>query len=380
MLRAIKPFLSLFAGNYSLLWPASDRIIYPKPSASRLPESGNLHFQITLTQEYASNMTQCIRVHETGDAHVMKWESTDLGDPGPSDIQIAHTAIGLNFIDVYFRTGTYPAPQMPFTPGLEGAGIVEKVGSEVTDLKEGDRVAYAATPLGAYAESRHIAADRVVRIPDGISDNVAAAMMLKGMTAQYLLRSSYRVKPSDTILFHAAAGGVGLIACQWAKHLGATVIGTVGSQAKAELARQHGCDHPVLYNDENFVERVMDITAGKGVPVVYDSVGQTTFLSSLDCLQPRGTMVSFGQSSGKVDPFDIGALSAKGSLYLTRPTLFHYTATREELDTCANELFDVVESGAVSISVNQEYALSNAIGAHQDLENRQTIGSSVLIP
>ena len=325
-------------------------------------------------------MTQHIRIYETGDREVMKWEAVELGDPGPGQIQIAHTAIGLNFIDVYFRTGAYPAPQLPFTPGLEGAGVVEKIGEGVVDMEVGDRVAYAAMPLGAYAESRHISADRVVKIKDDISDQTAAAMMLKGMTAQYLLRSTYRVKPGDTILFHAAAGGVGLIACQWAKHLGATVIGTVGSEEKAELARQHGCDHPIIYTQENFVERVKDITDGKGVPVVYDSVGQTTFTQSLDCLQSRGMMVLFGQSSGKVEPFDVAALSAKGSLFLTRPTLFHYTASRSELETCANELFDVVSTGAVSIAVNQEYALSNAIEAHKDLENRQTIGSSVLIP
>ncbi|NKB64936.1 MAG: NADPH:quinone reductase [Gammaproteobacteria bacterium] len=324
-------------------------------------------------------MTQLIRVYETGDKEVMKWESMELADPGHGEIQIAHTAIGLNFIDVYFRTGTYPAP-LPFTPGLEAAGIVEKIGAGVEDLKVGDRVAYAATPLGAYAESRNIEAAKVVKIPDGVEDNTAAAMMLKGMTAQYLLRSTFEVKAGDTILFHAAAGGVGLIACQWAKHLGATVIGTVGSKEKAELARQNGCDHPIIYTQENFVEKVQEITDGKGVPVVYDSVGQSTFMSSLDCLQPRGAMVLFGQSSGKVEPFDVSLLSAKGSLYLTRPTLFHYTATRPELVASANELFDVVASGAVNVSVNQEYALSNAIGAHCDLENRQTTGSSVLIP
>ncbi|NKB75639.1 MAG: NADPH:quinone reductase [Gammaproteobacteria bacterium] len=324
-------------------------------------------------------MTQLIRVHETGGAEVMKWESAVLTDPGPGEVQVAHTAIGLNFIDVYFRTGVYPAP-LPFTPGLEAAGIVENIGDGVEGLEIGDRVAYAATPLGAYAESRNIEAVKLVKIPDGVEDSTAAAMMLKGMTAQYLLRSTFRVKSGDTILFHAAAGGVGLIACQWAKHLGATVIGTVGSEEKAALARQNGCDYPIIYTEENFVERVREITDGKGVPVVYDSVGQSTFMSSLDCLQPRGSMVLFGQSSGKVEPFDLSILSAKGSLFLTRPTLFNYTATRSELESSANELFDVVASGAVSVSVNQEYALSNAIGAHNDLENRKTTGSSVLIP
>jgi len=325
-------------------------------------------------------MTQFVRVHETGNKDVMKWESAELSQPQPGEAQIRHTAIGLNFIDVYFRSGAYPAPQLPFTPGLEGAGIVEKLGEGISDLAVGDRVAYAAPPLGAYAEARNIPAEKLVKIKQGVDDKTAAAMMLKGMTAQYLLRSTYRVRAGDTILFHAAAGGVGLIACQWAKHLGATVIGTVSSEEKAELARRNGCDHPIIYSRDNFVDRVKQLTDGKGVPVVYDSVGQSTFLSSLDCLQTRGTLVLFGQSSGKVDPFDVSALSAKGSLYLTRPTLFNYTATRPELVDCAGELFDMVACGAVSVSINQQYALSDVTRAHDDLENRKTTGSTVLIP
>ena len=325
-------------------------------------------------------MPGLIKVHATGDAEVMKWEREDLADPKADEIQIRHTAIGLNFIDVYFRTGVYAAPQLPFTPGLEAAGVVEKVGASVADLQPGDRVAYASPPLGAYCEARNLPAARAVKIPAGIDDRTAAAIMLKGMTAHYLLRSAHRVKAGDTILFHAAAGGVGLIACQWAKHLGVTVIGTVGTQEKAALARANGCAHVIDYNRENFTERVKEITGGEGVPVVYDSVGQATFMSSLDCLKPRGTLVSFGQSSGKVAPFDIGLLSAKGALYLTRPTLFYYTASRDELVYSANEVFDVVVSGAVNISINQTYPLAEVITAHRDLENRRTTGSTVLLP
>ena len=319
-------------------------------------------------------------VHEVGDADVMQWEEADIASPGDGEIQIKHTAIGLNYIDVYFRSGTYPAPVVPFTPGLEGAGTVEQVGPGVSDLQVGDRVAYASPPLGAYSEVRNIERAKVVKVTDNVDDQTAAAMMLKGMTAQYLLRSTYPVKEGDTILFHAAAGGVGLIACQWAKHLGATVIGTVSSDEKAELAAANGCDHPIVYTRENFVERVKDITDGKGVPVVYDSVGQTTFMDSLDCLQVRGHMVSFGQSSGKVEPLDIGLLSAKGSLYLTRPTLFNYIATPDLLAHSAGELFEVVGSGAVNVTINQTYALSEAVQAHKDLEARKTTGSTVLVP
>lgn len=324
-------------------------------------------------------MTESIVIRQSGGPETMEWQHTNLSTPQPDEIQIRHTAIGLNFIDVYFRTGLYPAP-LPFTPGLEAAGVVEKVGSEVTDFCVGDRVAYASPPLGAYSTARNMPAARVVKTPPNIDDQTAAKIMLKGMTAHYLLRSAYRIKPGDTILFHAAAGGVGLIACQWAKHLGANVIGTVGSEEKAELARANGCAHVINYNRENFVDRVAQITEGAGVPVVYDSVGQATFMRSLDCLKPRGTLVSFGQSSGKVEPVDIGLLSTKGSLYLTRPTLLHYTTSRAELTYTAGQVFDVVSSGAVSIHTHQTYPLADAATAHRELENRRTTGSTILIP
>tara|TARA_B100000315_G_scaffold56204_2_gene50437 strand:+ start:9548 stop:10480 length:933 start_codon:yes stop_codon:yes gene_type:complete len=310
----------------------------------------------------------------------MRWETEEVQSPGPSQILLHHTAVGLNYIDVYFRSGAYPAPQLPFTPGFEGAGVVEAVGEGVTDLAPGDHVGYAAQPLGAYSELRVIPADRVVRLPDGIDDRVAAAMMLKGMTVQYLLRSTVALNAGDTVLFHAAAGGVGLIACQWAKHLGVTMIGTVGSEEKAELARAHGCTHTVLYNEENFVDRVRELTDGKGVDAVYDSVGRQTFSQSLDCLRTRGTLVLFGQSSGKVEPIDPAVLSAKGSLFLTRPTLFNYTASREDLLHCASELFDVLQKGVVKADINQEYPLSEAQRAHEDLEGRRTTGASLLLP
>jgi NADPH2:quinone reductase len=325
-------------------------------------------------------MSKAIQIHETGGPDVLRWEDVEVGDPGTDEIRIRHTAVGLNFIDVYFRTGVYPAASFPFTPGLEGAGIVEALGAGVAEVSVGDRVAYAAPPAGSYAEVRLMPASKVVRVPDGVDDRTAAAMMLKGMTAQYLLRSTYRVQPGDVILFHAAAGGVGTIACQWAKHLGATVIGTVGSEQKAELARAHGCDHPIVYTREDFVERVKDITGGEGVAVVYDSVGKDTFLKSLDCIRPMGMMVSFGQSSGNVEPLDVLTLSAKGSLFLTRPTLMTYTARREDLVASADELFEVVANGAVRIDVNQTYPLAQAASAHRDLEARKTTGSTVLIP
>ena len=325
-------------------------------------------------------MPRQMRVYETGGADVMRWESADLPDPAAGEIQIRHTAIGLNFIDVYFRSGAYPVPVLPFTPGLEAAGVIEQVGAEVKQMQVGDRVAYASPPLGAYSERRNLDASKAVRIKDGIDDQQAAAMMLKGMTAQYLLHSTYQVKRGDTIVFHAAAGGVGLIACQWARHLGVRVIGTVSSAEKARLAQANGCDYTIDYTREDFAARVKEITEGKGVPVVYDSVGQATFAGSLACLQPRGLLVSFGQSSGKVPPFDIAGLSTGGSLYLTRPTLFNYIATRAELVACADALFDVVASGPVKINVNQTYALADAVQAHQDLENRKTTGSTVLLP
>jgi len=325
-------------------------------------------------------MPGVIRVHEVGGPEVMRYEEIEVGAPGPGQALIRQTAVGLNFIDVYFRSGLYPSPALPFTPGLEGAGVVEAVGEGVSDLAVGQRVAYASPPIGAYAEVRLHQADRLVPLPDGIGDEQAAAMMLKGMTAHYLLRRTFRVERGQTILFHAAAGGVGTIACQWAKHLGATVIGTVGSAAKAEVARAHGCDHPIRYDQEDLVARVREITDGKGVPVVYDSVGRSTFERSLDCLAPLGMLVSFGQSSGKIPPVDLGILSQKGSLYVTRPTLMTYTAARGDLLAAAGELFDVVRSGAVRIEIDQRYPLRDAVAAHRALEGRETTGSTILQP
>ncbi|PVB62802.1 quinone oxidoreductase [Labrenzia sp. 011] len=325
-------------------------------------------------------MVQAIQVHETGGPEAMRWEQIEVGEPGPGEVRIHQTAIGLNFIDTYFRSGLYPAPNgMPFSPGNEGAGVVQTVGEGVTSLKPGDRVAYAG-PLGAYAQERVIAADRLVLIPDAIDDKTAAGMMLKGMTAQYLLRQTFKVGPQTTLLFHAAAGGVGLIAGQWAAHLGATVIGTAGSDEKIELAKAHGYRHMINYRTENFVERVKEITGGKGCDVVYDSVGKDTYPGSLDCLKPRGMWVSFGQSSGPITDFNLAMLAQKGSLYATRPTLFSYIATREELEYTAGELFDVVEKGIVKIDVNQEYRLADARQAHMDLEGRKTTGTTVMIP
>ncbi len=324
-------------------------------------------------------MSKAFRIHQPGGPEAMIWEDVTVPAPGTGEALIHHTAVGVNFIDVYFRTGLYPATP-PFGIGMEGAGIVEALGDGVTDLKVGQRVAYAGGPPGSYSEKRVIPADRLVPIPDGISDAQAAAMMLKGMTAQYLLRQTCKVEKGDTILIHAAAGGVGLIACQWAKHLGATVIGTVGSPEKAAIAKAHGCDHAILYKTEDFVAKVKELTGGKGVRVVYDSVGQTTFMGSLDCLQPLGMMVSFGQSSGKVPPLDIGLLSAKGSLFLTRPTLFTYVAKRNALLATAGELFDVVKRGIVTIEIGKTYPLSDAAQAHRDLESRETTGASILLP
>lgn len=325
-------------------------------------------------------MSMAIRIHEHGAPEVMRWEPVDVADPGPGQARIRHTAVGLNFIDVYHRTGLYKVPQLPCTLGMEGAGVVDALGPGVTALAVGDRVAYASPPLGAYSQHRVMPADRLVVIPDGVDDRHAAAMMLKGMTAQYLLRRTYRVQPGDAILIHAAAGGVGLIACQWAKHLGATVIGTVGSDDKAELARTHGCDHPIVTSRDDFVARVKDITGGRGVAAVYDSVGRDTFERSLDCLRPLGLMALFGQSSGPVAPFDLQQLSAKGSLFVTRPTLMTYTAQRADLVASAAELFDVVRQGAVQIEIRQTYALKDAAQAHRDIEARKTTGSTVLLP
>jgi NADPH2:quinone reductase len=311
---------------------------------------------------------------------VLRFEQVEIGAPGPGQVRLRQTAVGLNFIDVYFRTGLYPPPAVPFTPGLEAAAVVEEVGEGVSEVAVGDRVAYAGAPIGAYAEARLYQADRLVKLPDGIDDRQAAAMMLKGMTAQYLLRSTFPVRPGQTILFHAAAGGVGLIACQWAKHLGARVLGTVGSEAKAELARAHGCDVPIRYDREDVVARVRELTDGKGVPVVYDSVGKSTFERSLDCLAPRGMLVAFGQSSGNIPPLNLGLLSQKGSLYVTRPTLVTYTAARDDLLASAKELFEVVQSGAVKIEIRQTFALRDAADAHRALEGRQTTGSTLLLP
>lgn len=324
-------------------------------------------------------MPHAIRLYETGGPEVMRWEEVGAGETAPNEARVRHEAVGLNFIDIYFRSGRYPL-QLPSGLGLEGAGVVEAVGNAVTDIKVGDRVAYAGGPPGAYAEVRNMPADRLVKLPDSIDFKTAAAMMLQGMTAQYLLRRTYRVQSGDTILIHAAAGGVGLIVCQWAKALGATVIGTVSSDEKAALAKAHGCDHPIIYTREDFVARVKEITGGEGVPVVYDSVGADTFTKSLDCLRPLGMMVTFGQSAGPVAPVDTQELSKRGSLFLTRPTLFTYVAKRADLLASAQELFDMVTAGKIKIEVNQTYALKDAAQAHIDLAARKTTGSTVLLP
>jgi NADPH2:quinone reductase len=323
-------------------------------------------------------MAHAVRVYEAGGPENLRWEEVEVGAPGPGQVRVRNTAIGLNFVDTYQRSGLYPMP-MPFTLGSEGAGVVEALGPRVKDLKVGDRVAYAG-PLGAYATELLRPADRLVKIPAGVDDKTAAAMMLKGLTTQYLLRRTYRVKKGDTILMHAAAGGVGLILCQWAKALGATVIGTVGSEEKAALAKKAGCKHVIVVPKENFVERVKAITKGKGVPVVYDGVGKDTFAGSLDCLSPLGMMVSFGNASGAVPPFNAGILAQKGSLFLTRPTLATYAASREDLVRMARDLFSVVKSGKVKIVVNQTYPLQEAAQAQRDLEARKTTGSTVLLP
>jgi len=323
-------------------------------------------------------MTHAIRFHKTGGPEVLVWEDVQVGKPGPGEARIRHTAVGLNFVDIYNRSGLY-AGQLPSGLGGEGAGVVEEVGSGVTSVKPGDRVAYGAAPIGAYAEARLIPAERLLKLPDSIDDKTAAAMMLKGLTTQYLIRQTYRVKSGDTILLHAAAGGVGLILSQWAKHLGATVIGTVGSDDKAKLAKAHGCAHTIVYTKEDFVKRVDEITGGKKVPVVYDSVGKDTFLKSLDCLAPLGVAALFGQSSGAVDPLNLGLLAQKGSLYVTRPTLNTYAAKHADLTAMAKELFEVVQSGAVKIEVHQTYPLKDAAKAHADLAARKTTGSTVFL-
>jgi NADPH:quinone reductase len=324
-------------------------------------------------------MAKAIRFSQVGGPEVLKYEDVEVGAPGPGQARVKNLACGLNFIDTYHRSGLYPLP-LPSGIGLEGSGVVEAVAADVDYLKVGDRVAYAGGPPGAYSEVRIIPADRLVKVPAGVTDQQAAGMMLKGLTAQYLLRRTYNVKAGDTILAHAAAGGVGLILCQWAKALGATVIGTVGSDEKAALAKANGCDHPIVYTREDFVARVKEITGGKGVPVVYDSVGKDTFMKSLDCISPLGLMVIFGNSSGNAPDLPTGMLAAKGSLFVTRPTLMTYMAKREDLVKSADDLFGVVGSGKVKIDVRQTYALKDAVKVHQDLEARKTTGSTILMP
>ncbi|MDA1089123.1 MAG: quinone oxidoreductase [Proteobacteria bacterium] len=324
-------------------------------------------------------MTKAIRVYETGGPDVLKWEDVEVGDPGAGEVRLRHTAIGLNYIEVYQRTGLYKINDFPAIIGSEAGGVIEAVGDGVSDFKVGDRVAYAMN-IGAYSEERTIGTGKLIHIPGSIDDQVAGGMLLQGMTAYYLLHRTYKVKAGDTILIYAAAGGVGLIMCQWAKHLGATVIGCVGSKEKAALVKANGCDHAILYRDENVPERVKEITGGKGVPVVYDSIGKDTFNNSLDCLSPFGLMVTFGNATGPVEPLALGILAGKGSLYVTRPTLATHTATRELLDECANALIGAIEGGQVKIAVNQTYPLAEAAKAHADLEARKTTGSSVLLP
>ncbi|MBN4046549.1 quinone oxidoreductase [bacterium AH-315-P15] len=324
-------------------------------------------------------MIKAVRIHKTGGPEVMTLEEIELPPPGAGEVRIAHKAIGLNFIDTYMRGGLYPV-QLPCGLGLEAAGVVKELGEGVENLALGDRVAYGTGPQGAYAEANNVHSTRVTKLPDAISFEVGAAMMLKGMTAQYLLRQTYKVKSGDTILIHAAAGGVGLIVCQWARHLGATVIGTAGSEEKAALAKAHDADHVILYRTEDVAAKVRELTNGKGVPVVYDAVGKDTWEASLDSLAPLGMMVSYGNASGPAPDFSPLVLSAKGSLFLTRPTLFHYTATPEALARTAGDLMDVVASGAVKIEVNQSYALADVVQAHKDLEGRKTTGATVLIP
>ncbi len=325
-------------------------------------------------------MTKAIRIHRHGGPEVLALDDVDVGAPGPGEARVRHTAVGLNFIDTYHRTGVYPLDRLPSGLGVEAAGVIEALGEGVSDLRVGQRVAYGTSPVGAYAEARVLPAKVLVPLPDDVSDEVAAAGILKGMTVEYLVRRTHVVRPGETVLWHAAAGGLGLIACQWLKHLGATVIGTVSSDEKAALARAHGCDHAIVYTREDFVARVEEITGGARVPVVYDSVGKTTFLGSLDCLRPRGLYVGCGNASGKPDPFDMGILARKGSLFLTRPTLFTYTAAREELLASAAAVFEVIGRGAVTVEVRQRFALADAAEAHRALEARATVGSTVLLP
>lgn len=325
-------------------------------------------------------MTDIVRIHEAGGPEVLRLEQVDLGEPGPGQALVEHAAIGLNYIDTYHRSGLYPLASLPSGLGLEAAGVVRAVGNGVSEVTVGQRVAYAGGPPGAYAGARLIPAHRLVPLPDGIDANTAAAVMLKGMTVEYLIRRTFPVCSGQTVLLHAAAGGVGLLACQWLNNLGVTVIGTVGSPKKAALAQANGCHHPVVYTEDDFVARVRELTGGAGVPVVFDSVGAATFQGSLDCLSKRGTLVSFGNASGAPPPFDMGLLASKGSLYLTRPTLFDYTASREDLLASAGALFQVIQDGAVKVRVNQTYPLAEVATAHRDLEARRTTGSTVLVP
>ena len=325
-------------------------------------------------------MTHAIRFHTIGGPEVLQWEEMPASEPGAGEARIANKAVGLNYIDTYHRTGLYAVP-LPSGIGLEAAGVVEAVGAGVSEFKAGDRVAYCNGPLGAYSESKIHPVERLVKIPDGVSFEQAACAMLQGLTTQYLLRRLLRVpQAGETVLFHAAAGGVGLIACQWARALGVNVIGTVSSEEKAKLARDHGCTHTIIYTQEDFVARVKEITGGKGVPVVYDGVGKDTFMKSLDCLQPRGLLALFGNASGPVDALNTGLLAAKGSLYVTRPTLMSYVGKREELVAAAKELFDHVLAGRIKVGARQKYPLKDAAQAHRDLEGRKTTGSTVLMP
>ena len=323
-------------------------------------------------------MARAIRIHEVGGPEVLRYEEVPVGEPGPGQARVRISAAGVNFVDTYHRTGLYPLP-LPSGLGVEGAGVVEAVGAGVTHVREGDRVAYAG-PLGSYSETRLVPADRLVKLPDGVSDRVAAAILLKGLTVHALVRRTHAVKPGETVLWHAAAGGVGLIAVQWLKAIGATVIGTAGSDEKAALARSHGCDHVIVYTREEFPKRVRELTGGAGVPVVYDSVGKATFDGSLDCLAPLGLMVSFGNASGAVPPFDLGVLSRKGSLFVTRPTVFTYIAKREDLERGASELFELVRSGKVKVDIGRTWPLAQAADAHRALEGRETTGSVLLLP
>ncbi len=324
-------------------------------------------------------MPAAIRIHAVGGPEVLRYEDVPVGEPGPGEARVRHTAIGLNYIDTYHRTGLYKLP-LPSGLGVEGAGVVEAVGPNVDWVKAGDRVAYSGGAPGAYSQVRVMPAERLVRIPEGVSDRVAATLMLKGLTVQYLFRQTYQLKRGDTIVFHAAAGGVGLIACQWARALGVTMIGTVGSDDKAQLAREHGCTHTIVYTRENFVQRVKELTGGKGVPVVYDSIGKDTFPASLDCLQPRGLFVSFGSASGPIAAFDIGILAQKGSLYATRPTLFTYAAKRADLEAMATDMFALVQQGKLVSEPRQEFPLAQAGAAHRALESRGTVGATILVP